>query len=132
MAQVRESIEIDAPPDAVWALVGDSDRIGEWVPFLAGSSAENGERSCTTADGAEIRERALDRSDEGLYYTHEITSSPFPVRSYVSRLSVHGHDGHTHVDWATEFEREARSTMTTCKPPSAGCTRTASSRSASA
>ncbi len=31
MSEVREQIEIDAPPEAVWDLVMDPDRLGEWV-----------------------------------------------------------------------------------------------------
>ena len=27
-----------------------------------------------------------------------------PLRSYRSRLTVHGHDGHAHLDWVAEFE----------------------------
>jgi carbon monoxide dehydrogenase subunit G len=31
MPEVREHIEIDAPPEAVWDLAMDPDRLGEWV-----------------------------------------------------------------------------------------------------
>jgi carbon monoxide dehydrogenase subunit G len=31
MPEVREQIEIEAPPEAVWDLVMDPDRLGEWV-----------------------------------------------------------------------------------------------------
>ena len=38
MPEVREEIEIEAPPQAVWDLAMDPDRLGEWVS--AHSSAE--------------------------------------------------------------------------------------------
>jgi uncharacterized protein YndB with AHSA1/START domain len=31
MAEVREEIDIDAPPEAVWDLAMDPDRLGDWV-----------------------------------------------------------------------------------------------------
>jgi len=29
----RTSVDVDAPPDAVWALVTDIERMGEWSPI---------------------------------------------------------------------------------------------------
>ena len=31
MAEIEESIEIAAPPERVWAVLNDLDRVGEWV-----------------------------------------------------------------------------------------------------
>ncbi len=107
MTQVRETIEIHASPEDVWALAGDPGRIGEWVPALAGSTMENGYRACTTRDGAEIVERVLEHSEEEHYYIYEITNSPLPLRSYRSRLAVHGHADHSHVTWEAEFDAES-------------------------
>lgn len=106
MAQVHETVVIDAPADEVWKLAGDPARIHEWVPILADAQAENGERSCTTQDGQQVGERVLEHSDEERFYTYEIVESPFPLRSYVSGISVGGHDGHAHVDWYADFEGE--------------------------
>jgi len=107
MALVNETIEIRALPDDVWAVAGDPGRIGEWVPALAGSTSVDEGRACTLQDGAEILERVLEHSDEGRYYVSEITSSPLPLRSHTSRLSVHGHGDHSHVNWVAEFEAES-------------------------
>lgn len=107
MGQVRETIEIDASPEDVWALAGDPGRIGDWVPALAGSTLESEYRSCTTQEGAEIVERVLEHSDEGRYYVYEIAESQLPLRSYRSRLAVHGHGDHSHVNWEAEFEAES-------------------------
>ncbi len=107
MADVYKTVEIDAPADEVWALVGDPARIGEWVPALASSAAESDTRSCTMQDGAKIVERVLDRSDEKRYYIYEITSSPLPLKHHRSMLIVHGHGGHSHVVWEAQFEGES-------------------------
>lgn len=107
MAQVRETIEIQAAPERVWALAGDPGRIGEWLPALTGATLEGDRRTVTTADGGTIEERILERSEEGRYYVYEISRSPLPLASYRSRLAVHGHGGHAHVDWEASFEAES-------------------------
>lgn len=107
MAQVHESIVINAPAQNVWELAGDPERIHEWVPALTNLRASDGERTCTTADGQEVVERVLEHSEQRRFYTYEIVTSPFPVRRYVSSIAVGGHDGHTHVDWVAELDAES-------------------------
>jgi hypothetical protein len=104
MAIVHETIQIEADPRRVWDLAGDPGRIAEWVPALASSSAEGDERRCALADGGELVERIVERSEADRFYEYEIVDAPIPLRSYRSRLTVHGHDGHAHVDWIAEFE----------------------------
>lgn len=101
---VSESITVHGSPDTVWAIAGDPGAIGGWVPALAESSFNDGERVCTTGDGAEIRERILAHSDADRSYTYEIVASPLPLRSYRSTLAVHGHGDHSHVSWEAQFE----------------------------
>lgn len=43
MPEVREEIEIEAAPQAVWDLVMDPDRLGEWVSAHTSSDAPAGE-----------------------------------------------------------------------------------------
>jgi hypothetical protein len=106
MPHIHETITIDANPDDVWQLAGDPGRIAEWLPVLEKSSLAGDRRNCTLADGGELVERILERNDVERYYEYEITDSQLPVRGYRSRLTVHGHDGHTHVEWAARFEAE--------------------------
>ena len=104
MAQIHETITVDAEPQQVWDVVGDPGRIADWLPALTSSAAEGGERACTMANGAELKERIVEHSDQERFYTYEIVEAPIPIRSYRSRLSVRGHDAHSHVDWEAEFE----------------------------
>jgi len=101
---ISEAITVHGSPEAVWAVAGDPGAIGEWLPALAESSFSDGERVCTTGDGAEIRERIVEHSDAARSYTYEIVTSPMPLRSYRSTLSVDGHDDHSHVTWEATFE----------------------------
>ncbi len=104
MARVSESIMIEADPDEVWELAGDPARIAEWVPSLASATADGDQRTCTLDDGGELVERIVQRSEEDRFYEYEIVDAPLPLRSYRSRLTIEGHDGHAHVDWVAEFE----------------------------
>lgn len=106
MAHVHEEIEINASPDEIWPLAGDPGRIADWLPALSSSRAEGSARECTMVNGAELKERILEHSDEQRSYSYEIVEAPVPLRCYTSRLSVHGHDGHTHVVWDADFEPE--------------------------
>jgi hypothetical protein len=54
----------------------------------------------------ELIERITERSDADRFYEYEIVDGPMPLRWYRSRLSVHDHDGHAHVDWVAEFEAQ--------------------------
>lgn len=104
MPHIRETITIEAEPDRVWAVADDPGTISTWLPALATSTLEGEERSCTTVDGADLKERVVERNDADRYDIYEITDSPMPLRSYRSVLSVHGHDGHAHVTWTAEFD----------------------------
>ena len=104
MAIVHETIQIEADPERVWELAGDPARIAEWVPALASATAEGDERRCPLEEGGELVQRIIERSDADRFYEYEIVDAPLPLRSYRSRLAVHGHDDHAHVDWIAEFE----------------------------
>lgn len=104
MRKIQETITIQADPDHVWVVAGDIGGISACLPALAESSLDGDIRTCTTADGAHLTERILERNDAERYYAYEITDSPLPVRSYRSVLSVQGHDGHAHVAWSAEIE----------------------------
>jgi hypothetical protein len=37
---IRTSVEVDAPTDAVWRVIGDFPSYGEWNPFVVGISGD--------------------------------------------------------------------------------------------
>lgn len=106
MAHVHQETTVHARAERVWGLAGDPGRIAEWLPSLAASELEGDVRRCTLVDGGELRERILEHSDSERAYSYEITDSPLPIRAYRSRLSIEGHDDHTHVVWQADFEPE--------------------------
>lgn len=106
MAEVNETIAVDAPPSRVWELVGEPGRIAEWLPALASSSVEGERRTCQLAgpDGGEISERILEHSDDERRYAYEILEGPMPLESYRSEISVQERDGGSEVVWRAQFE----------------------------
>lgn len=104
MGRIQENITIAAGPDQVWKVAGDIRNISAWLPAIATSEAEGDQRACTTVDGADLKERIVERNDAERYYVYEITDSPMPISSFRSVLSVQGHDGHSHVAWSADIE----------------------------
>lgn len=105
MATVIETFEIDATPEEVWAVMGDPAAISTWHPAIATSPVVDGKRLCTLEGGGDIQESIVEHSDEDHFYAYDITSSPFPMRSYPSRIAVKGSDGPgAQIVWSTAFE----------------------------
>ncbi len=63
MLEVHKTITIDAAPERVWAIAGDPAIIARWLPVLASSRPDGDRRSCITVDGAELRERIVERNE---------------------------------------------------------------------
>jgi uncharacterized protein YndB with AHSA1/START domain len=107
MATVTETIDIDAPPDTVWATGGDVANVAEWVPAIAASRAEGDRRLCTFEGGGDAVERIIERSDADRFYVYEYLEGPLPLRSYRSRFSVEPAGDGSRVLWTSEFSAEA-------------------------
>jgi uncharacterized protein YndB with AHSA1/START domain len=92
--EVSQSVEVKAPPEQVWALIGGFCSIAKWHPVVkkCSESKQNGAamRKLTTADGAVLVEKRVQYSDEGMSYTYTIVDSPLPVTGYTSTLAVMG------------------------------------------
>jgi uncharacterized protein YndB with AHSA1/START domain len=88
MAQLRKTIAIDAPADAVWAVLGDLAATPEWLPGTVAARMEGSTRICTTADGNAIREEISDYSPERRAYTYRHLAVPLPVRDSTGTFTV--------------------------------------------
>ena len=114
--KVVETVDINLPPDKVWAIVRDFDGLAKWHPAAASSVADKGnqEGSVRTlvlkAPGdPKIIEELLSYDDAGRSYHYgikEVDVKVLPVTNYTSWLTVrdNGHGGST-VEWKGAFYR---------------------------
>jgi len=120
--RIYTSSVVDAPADAVWALVRDFNGLPKWHPLIADSRIENGWpsdrvgciRNFRLKDGGVIREQLLTLSDYEFECTYSILESPMGVNNYVATLKLTPvtDGGRTFAEWSAEFdapvERERR------------------------
>jgi uncharacterized membrane protein len=107
MASVSVSIEIAAPVEAVWTMLGDFDGLPAWLEFVRSSRLTDGGRlrHLEAIDGAIIVEELLEHSEPGTFYRYSIVEGPDPVTNYVATLRAQRIDAHTTaVTWASQFE----------------------------
>jgi hypothetical protein len=110
--KVTETIEINAPLDKVWAVVGNFQDMS-WHPAVAktegkGGNDANATRTLTLKSGGTIDEQ-LDRYDADEHsYSYEITKvdvKVLPVNDYSSRISVTADGDKSIVEWHGAFYR---------------------------
>jgi len=120
--QVTESVNIDAPPEQVWALVGNFSALHEWHPAIASTEMKDDKtRILSLEQGGTIAEelKQVDDAKMLLKYriadmttveTFEFAGKPverkvLPVNTYSATLSVApGPTGST-VTWKGKFYR---------------------------
>lgn len=111
--KITKSVEINASPAKVWAVIGNFQDMG-WHPAIEKTEGENGNkeeatRILTLGGGATIEEELLSHSDEDMSYKYRITKvdvKTLPVNNYSSTISVKAADGEKSVvTWKGAFYR---------------------------
>lgn len=111
--KVVEKVTVNAPPEAVWALIGPFDALAKWHPAVEASpaSAGNGEGSVRTLKlkGGGALVEALERhSDTVRSYSYRAKDGgALPVTNYSSTISVSAAPlaGQSVVEWRGAFYR---------------------------
>lgn len=110
--KVAESVEIAAPPDAVWARIRNFDGLASWHPAVESSEATEGNtpeslRTLHLKGGGTVVERLTKYSDEERRYSYRMVDpGPIPVSNYSSTLSVvAGPSAGSVVEWRGAFYR---------------------------
>jgi hypothetical protein len=110
--KATETVEINAPPDKVWAIIGNFQDMS-WHPAVAklegsGGNDTNATRTLTLTSGGTIEEKLLQNDPAKKTYKYEITKvdpKVLPVNNYSSTLSVKGEGAKSTVEWKGAFYR---------------------------
>lgn len=97
------AIDVDAPPEAAWALVGDPRSVPRWYPKYVTAEVEGDRRVLTSAEGAVLTERLLARDDAARTYSYSVVSGA-PVRSHRAGFAVAPRGTGSRITWWTEAE----------------------------
>lgn len=110
--KVVSSIEINAPAEKVWAVVGNFQDMS-WHPAFVKTEGKGGNdagatRTLTLENGGTIDEALIKRSDEDRSLGYEITKvdvKNVPVSNYSSTITVKGTAEKSIVEWRGAFYR---------------------------
>lgn len=111
--KITETIEIDAPPEKVWAVVGNFQDMS-WHPAVAKTEGEGGnavgaKRALTLKDGGVIAEELAKYEPEKMSFMYriaEVDVKVLPVTNYSSWLTVKAAEGgKSVVEWRGAFYR---------------------------
>lgn len=117
MPKIRTSTVLEAPVDAVWAVLRDFNGHDQWHPAVADSQIERGQPSdrvgCVRRfhleDGSELREQLLTLSDADMAFTYCLLDTPVPLLNYVAhvRLTPVTDGDQTFWEWESRFDTPA-------------------------
>ncbi|HLE98465.1 MAG TPA: SRPBCC family protein [Gaiellaceae bacterium] len=93
MAHLQKTVSIDAPPDSVWAVLGDLAATSEWLPGTVSARMEGTVRVCRTAGGGEVREEITEYSAEDRRYRYRHLQTRLPVARSTGTFSVEAGEG---------------------------------------
>jgi hypothetical protein len=104
---VVETVEINAPPEKIWEVIGNFQDMG-WHPALAklegaGGNAADATRVLTLKSGGTIAEKLIQYDADKKQYKYEITDvdvKVLPVKNYSAMLSVKGDAGKSRLNGA--------------------------------
>jgi ligand-binding SRPBCC domain-containing protein len=96
VVKVVRSTIIDAPCDAVWAIVRDFDNMPTWHPAIKKSIIERQRSSevvgcvrlLTMPDGANVREQLLTLSDLEMSFSYCMLDTPIALFNYVAHVRL--------------------------------------------
>ena len=103
MGKASASIDLNAPPDEVWQLVGGFNSLPDWMPYIVKSEAAEGGRVRHLVDPkGQITIERLEKFDQaGRTYSYSIIQTLFPVEDFPATIAVGSVDGGmtSHVEW---------------------------------
>ena len=104
-ASINKSIDVQAPADKVWAMIGPFCSIKDWHPAIGQCTESGGVRTLTTKDGkAQFVEKQTASDKKTMSYSYAIEKSPLPITNYTSTLKVVPKgSGESTVQWSSTY-----------------------------
>ncbi len=111
--RLKESVEINAPADKVWKIVGNYGDMS-WHPAIGKTEVTKGKadevgatRTLTFKDGGGVKEVLTGYETDRMLMKYEITEGSLPVRDYGANIRVESAgDGKSVVTWRAMFKRQ--------------------------
>ncbi len=103
MASWAVTIDVNAPPDQVWAFIGDPTTVPRWYPKYVSCEVDGDSRTLRTAEGQVLYERLLERNDEQRWYSYSVVSGA-PVRTHLASFQVTAEGEGSRIRWGTTAE----------------------------
>lgn len=97
------SIDVDASPDAAWAVVGDLYVAPRFYPKYVSAEVDGDIRVLTNTEGGKLVERLLERDEVARSYAYSVIEGA-PVRSHRASFTVEPLGDGSRIVWATEAE----------------------------
>ncbi len=109
--KVDETVVIDAPPERVWAVMGDFGSIADWSPAVTEATVSNGNergshRTLTLPSGT-VTEGLDAHRPESMRYRYRLQgeTEALPVSSYTAEMKLESEGQATKVTWLGRFYR---------------------------
>jgi carbon monoxide dehydrogenase subunit G len=102
MAEGAVDVTVDAPPDEVWAKVGDFAGVADFLPGIDTFRIE-GDVRVIGMFGMEIKERLVSRDDATRSLTYSVIDG-VPVESHTATMTVEAEGDGSKVTWAYDVE----------------------------
>ncbi len=105
MPEIINTVDINASPDVVWAVLGDLTATADWLPGTVSARLDGATRVCDMADGSQVHEEISGYSAENRTFEWRHLKVPLPVRNSRGTFAVSAAgNGGSKVTLRTEFE----------------------------
>jgi mxaD protein len=109
MGSARAEIDIDTPPDEVWAVVGDFGGVASWMPGVESCHVDGDDRFIKMM-GIEVVEGLRRRDVSARVIEYGIVGG-VPVGNHLAAITVEPSGEGSHVTWEVEVEPDEMTDM---------------------
>lgn len=111
MATVHKQFKIDAPADQVWAKMSDLSGVHFLFGMLENATLDGDTRTCTIAEGGELKELMVSVDPELKRLVYSIVESPFGFSFHSASWQAIPDGEGTIFEWYTDVKPDAAASM---------------------